>query len=147
MKGRNILSLLLSVILLTGVLASPACVSAAQSDSAAVASSGTTGDCTWKLENGTLTISGEGRMADTVRKDYGSDFTKVIIEPGVTYIGREAFYCCKKLKTVTIAAEKVLIDKDAFDSGVDLTLIGVPGSYTETYAEHKGFTFQEYNSN
>ena len=131
MKGRNILSLLLSVILLTGVLASPAGVSAAHSDSAAVASSGTTGDCTWKLENGTLTISGEGRMADTERKDYGSDFTEVVIEPGVTYIGREAFYCCKKLKTVTIAETVTGIGTWAFAYCEKLPSIVVPDSVTD----------------
>ena len=68
----------------------------------------------------------------------------IFLPKGIEMIPQDVLRGTPNLKTVTIAAEKVLIDKDAFDSGVDLTLIGVPGSYTETYAEHKGFTFQEY---
>ena len=71
----------------------------------------------------------------------------IFLPKGIEMIPQDVLRGTPNLKTVTIAAEKVLIDKDAFDSGVDLTIIGVPGSYTETYAEHKGFTFQEYNSN
>lgn len=70
----------------------------------------------------------------------------IFLPKGIEMIPQDVLRGTPNLKTVTIAAEKVLIDKDAFDSGVDLTLIGVPGSYTETYAEHKGFTFQEYKA-
>lgn len=46
------------------------------------------------------------------------------------------------LKSVTIPAEKILIDIDAFDADSGVTLIGVVGSYTEKYAQQKNLEFR-----
>ena len=54
-----------------------------------------------------------------------------VIEPGVTYIGREAFYCCKKLKTVTIADTVTGIGTWAFAYCEKLPSIVVPDSVTD----------------
>lgn len=94
-----------------------------------------------------------------------SGLTEVLLKDTLEEIGEGVFGGCSKLetvnlpekislipygtfletpnlKTVTIAALKPLIDIDAFDAESSVTLIGVPGSYTEKYAEQKGFNFQ-----
>ena len=66
------------------------------------AANGTCGDnITWSLdENGLLTISGNGAMSDYSTYPNGAPWylhreaiTAVIIEEGVTRIGKGAFYC------------------------------------------------------
>ena len=94
-----------------------------------------------------------------------SGLTEVLLKDALEEIGEGVFGGCSKLetvnlpekislipygtfletpnlKTVTIEALKPLIDIDAFDAESSVTLIGVPGSYTEKYAEQKGFNFQ-----
>ena len=64
---KKIISILLSfVLVITAFYSFPFAVSAAENNSASVgAISGTTGECIWALDdNGTLTISGNGKMAD-----------------------------------------------------------------------------------
>lgn len=59
--------------------------------------SGTIGDLTWTLaDDGTLTVSGTGAMPDLIYDKYpwynlGSSIKKVVIEAGVTHIGRDSF--------------------------------------------------------
>lgn len=80
--------------------------------------SGTDGNISWSVANGTLTISGTGAMNDysspeevpwfeTCIKDYiGEDeglILDVVVEEGITSIGNYAFYSCQHLKTVSIA--------------------------------------------
>ena len=78
---------------------------------ASAATSGTCGDnLTWKLDNGTLTISGTGEM-----KNYSGNLNQsapwhsniksiksVVIEKGVTNIGDYAFSSCNSLTSFTI---------------------------------------------
>ena len=73
---------------------------------------GTCGEnLTWRLSNnGTLTISGTGAMADYTYNtmpwyEYRSSIKSVIINDGVTSIGEYAFYGCSGLASVTIEAE------------------------------------------
>ena len=90
------------------------------------ASSGTCGDnVTWTYyEDGTLEISGEGKM-----KDFLSNFddpftpddnykklpiTTVIINEGVTYIGRNAFCDCGSIETIIIPTSVIKFNSDAF---------------------------------
>ncbi len=61
--------------------------------------SGTSGDVSWTLsDDGTLTFSGEGAMADytstydTPWKTYASQIKKIVFADGVTHIGSYAFY-------------------------------------------------------
>lgn len=67
--------------------------------SAAEIASGTSGEVTWTLsDDGTLTFSGEGAMADysstsaTPWKTYASQIKKVVFASGVTHIGERAFH-------------------------------------------------------
>ena len=63
---------------------------------------------TWKLENGTLTISGTGAMAEYENYNarpwvaYKNDIQKVVIGGEVTTIGKHAFEDCSQLSTVEL---------------------------------------------
>lgn len=69
----------------------------------------TSGECgdnlSWNLENGTLTISGTGKMYDfpdqtAPWKLYRSTITSIQVEPGVTSIGDSAFCGCRAKSVV-----------------------------------------------
>ncbi len=70
--------------------------------------------------------------------------TSVFLPEKITLMSVGAFQDTPKLELVTITAESPFIDIDAFDSESDVALIGIPGSYTEKYAEKKGLTFRAY---
>ena len=79
----------------------------------------------WKLENGILTISGEGDMYDyswddTPWYDLSEEITSVIIENGVTSIGTNAFEHLFNLKSVTLPKELTTIGSYAFSYCTDL---------------------------
>ena len=70
---------------------------------------GTCGETvTWKLENGTLTISGEGSMDDYYNKNdipwnaYRSSITTAVVAEGVTSLCSYAFAECANLTSVTL---------------------------------------------
>ena len=105
-----------------------------------VVDSGFCGDnLTWTLEeNGTLTISGTGRM-DDYRNEYNRPWSRndilsqikyVIIEDGVTSIGDYAFSGCKALGNVMIPDGVTSIGDYAFENCTALTNVAVPGSVT-----------------
>ena len=80
---------------------------------------GTTGDLSWSLSGGTLTISGTGAMADYSRGGspwygYREGITAVIIGNGVTGIGEYAFQGCSGLTSVTIPNSVTTIEENAF---------------------------------
>ncbi len=102
---KKSLAVILTALMLISTV--PITVSAAEATADSVgATSGTTGDCTWTLDDeGTLTISGNGAMGDYTTegapwKDY--EIKKAIIENGVTNIGDYAFYLCKNLSSISI---------------------------------------------
>lgn len=94
----------------------------------------------WKLENGTLTISGTGNMEDYMRLVGGDQntsapwdgqkITQVVIEPGVTSVGAFAFWGCEQLKTVTLPDTVTEIGKFAFEGCVLLREIQLPEGVT-----------------
>lgn len=63
-------------------------------------------DLTWTYKNSVLTIWGNGEIPNygtNYRAPWGgSEVTSVVVKPGVTHIGSEAFYKCEKCKTITI---------------------------------------------
>ena len=99
---------------------------------ASAATSGTCGDnLTWKLDNGTLTISGTGEM-----KNYSGNLNQsapwhsniksiksVVIEKGVTNIGDYAFSWCNSLTSITIPNSITSIGSCTFSSCSSLTSI------------------------
>ena len=69
-----------------------------------------TGQCgdnltyTWDESSGDLTISGQGEMWDNTRVSFGDDdhlVRKLVIENGVTNVGRYLFYCAGGLSSIT----------------------------------------------
>ena len=121
LKLKKSAAYLLSVLLiLSTVLILPFTVSAAEDEGEAV-TAGITGDCTWSADGkGTLTISGNGRMADYELDPDNSQidpdnvklkFTypwnslrikSIVVEEGVTYIGNQAFACFPLLESVSL---------------------------------------------
>ena len=110
-------------------------------ETAWAASSGTCGDkLTWSLsDDGTLTISGTGKM-----KDYGDNYgmsvapwyvgssqvKTVIIEDGVTSIGDRAFDGCTKLTRVVIPDSVTSIGYSSFRGCYSLPSVAIPDSVT-----------------
>ncbi len=124
--------------------------------------SGTCGDnLTWVLDtDGTLTISGTGNMAnysyegDTPWASYRTSIKALVIEPGVTgiganafswctalstavtipesvtYIGSLAFYCCQNMPSVSLPNSLITIGKEAFSGCTSMTSITIPGKVT-----------------
>ncbi|MDR2809599.1 MAG: Ig-like domain-containing protein [Tannerellaceae bacterium] len=110
--------------------------------------SGTTASLTWRLSNGTLTISGNGPMphySSSNRAPWSSHYSNivnVVIENGVTNIGNYAFcdyyssyYYYTNLKSVTISNTVTKIGEYAF-RGSGLESVTIPNSVTsiEGYA-------------
>ena len=110
-------------------------------ETAWAASSGTCGkNVTWSLsDDGTLTISGTGKM-----KDYGDNYgmsvapwyvgssqvKTVIIEDGVTSIGDRAFDGCTKLTRVVIPDSVTSIGYSSFRGCYSLPSVAIPDSVT-----------------
>jgi len=98
---------------------------------------GTIGEnLTWKFENGTLTVSGKGRMPVF---NYGEapwaaimdKITAVVIEEGVTSIGRTSFHSAANLTSVTLPEGLKRIDDYAFYGCTALKTVTIPASVTE----------------
>ena len=103
------------------------------------ATSGTCGDnLTWTLDNGTLTISGTGKMKDYDREDYRpaswysnrKSIKNIVIEKGVTNISTYAFDGCSNLTNITISNSVTSIGGFAFGGCSSLTSITIPNSVT-----------------
>lgn len=109
-------------------------------------------NCTWNLENGTLTISGTGAMADyyfsgkgtnaITTAPWGTDVQNLVINSGITHLGERAFTGLKGVTTLNIPDTVTSIGWDAFwnMSGVSGDLV-VPNSVTSI----GDFAFQEMN--
>ncbi len=87
---------------------------------------------TWTLDsNGTLTISGEGKLDGYYSPFNGNkSITSVILNPGVTCIGNYAFSDCSSLTSVTIPNSVTSIGDYAFYYCKGLTSITIPNSVT-----------------
>ena len=100
------------------------------------ATSGTCGDnLTWTLDdNGTLTISGSGAMANYSEESFvpwrGRSVKTVVIESSVTSIGDRAFYKCSSLESITIPDSVTSIERYAFAGCSSLTSITIPAGVT-----------------
>jgi len=91
--------------------------------------SGTTGQCKWVLNGTVLTIRGEGAMADYnihPRPPWGTAITSVILEDGVTNVGKYAFYDCKELTGISIPNTVTRIGAYAFLNCDDLENVAIP---------------------
>jgi hypothetical protein len=108
--------------------------------SSAWAQGGTTGPLTWQLTgtvpNMTLTISGEGAMPDYESSTfvpwypYIESINTVVVENGVTTIGRISFFNCSNITSITIPNSVTTIGYGAFWGCSALTAIAIPNSVT-----------------
>ena len=112
--------------------------SAAASSVAASTAAATNNSCgegvTWALADGTLTISGTGRMTDYSSNspapwaDQADQITAVVVEAGVTTVGGSSFKGCTNLTTVTLADGVEYIETAAFNGCTALSDITIPES-------------------
>ena len=128
--------LAVSCIALTGCGSSAS--SAASSTASTAASAAAAGDnscgenVTWTLADGTLTISGTGRMTDYSSNspapwaDQADQITTVEVEGTVTSVGATAFKDCTALTTVNIADGVEYIEAGAFNGCTALTEVNIP---------------------
>jgi surface glycoprotein (TIGR04207 family) len=169
--ARKLTALLLSALMVGSVVTAgtaSAGAAAVAGEKSVGASSGTTGDCTWTLDDsGVLTISGEGAMGNYSESvaPWGKGITSTVIENGVTVIGSYAFSGCKGLTSVTIPDSVTSIGEEAFRNCTGLTKIVIPesvgfiqdnafsgcnnvtifgknGSYAQTYADANQLNFK-----
>ena len=129
---RKILPALLALIMVVSIIPmSVFNVSAATSGSC-----GKNVSFNFSSSTGTLTISGTGEMEQYALLDdrpwlsYEDSIKKVIINNGVTSIGKYAFYSCDSLTSITIPDSVTTIGQDAFYSCDSLTSITIPDSVT-----------------
>ena len=97
--------------------------------------SGTCGaNLTWTLdEDGTLTISGTGKMyhwevQNPPWEDHRSSIKTADIQMGAANIGSSAFSGCSNLSSISIPSSVTSIDDFAFDSCSNLSSISIPDS-------------------
>ena len=149
---RKITAILLSVLLCCSAVTSlPVTAFAAETNSAVGVTSGMTGSCTWTFDEatGTLTISGNGKMGDCGHYQfYDYDYyyetlfiwdapwknlsvKQVVINNGVTNIGKWAFYGCKEITSVQIGNGIKTIPFHAFYGCTKLTNITLSNGITE----------------
>ena len=102
--------------------------------------SGVWGSLDWFLDNdGVLTISGTGAIQDIIQPSYNDrpawwacadEILSVVIENGVTAIGKDAFNSCENLTDVTIPSSVRTIDNYAFSNCGSLSSITIPAEVT-----------------
>ena len=113
----------------------PNSVSAATEDEVTVVASGGSLNAHWTLDStGDLTITGDGMMYEYDRetlippwKEFAGQVKRIIIEPGITNIGKYAFYDCRNVTEVEIGASVESIGDRAFGSDY-LTEVRIPAS-------------------
>ena len=94
------------------------------------------GDCTVTLNNGTLTVSGKGAMADYTQSDKRpwhnnrNDITSVVVGSGVTSVGKNAFESFSNLTSVTLPEDFTAIGPYAFCNCSSLQSITIPSTVT-----------------
>ncbi len=150
---KKTVSVILTVLLLLGTFGF-ALTAAAAGNVIARGNCGGEGDgknLAWTLyTDGTLTIVGEGAMADyTPYYNYGSDappwrtyeskLKKVILEEGVSCIGNYAFYSCGLMESIALPAGLTRIGEQAFHECSSLTEVTIP--YGVTSIERHTFSY------
>ena len=89
-------------------------------------------ELSWSIEDGVLTVSGEGWMQDfdtaSASPWYSQrdSITKIVVSEGLTHIGDRAFYQCSNVTEVEIASSVKSIGMWAFFSNSSLNEIVIP---------------------
>ena len=94
------------------------------------------GSCIVTLNNGTLTVSGNGAMADyeiSSNRPWDNnrnDITSVVVESGVTTVGELAFYNFENMTSVTLPEGLTNIGHKTFRACGKLTSVTIPSTVT-----------------
>ena len=128
MKSRIIRMMLCAILMVTGLLFLQVPVRAED------VYSGTTGDCTWEFdrETSTLTISGSGATKEYTFssypewRSYKDTIKKIVVEDGVTRLGKVLFYQCSNVESVELPDSVTYIGNNTFASCTSLTEIELP---------------------
>lgn len=80
---------------------------------------------TYTLNNGTLTISGKGKMPPSMTFKGNKEIKTVVIKKGVTSISNNAFKNCKNMTKVTIPSSVKSIGRTSF-YGTGIKSLKVP---------------------
>ena len=107
----------------------------------AISAQGTCGadgdNLTWTLdENGLLTVSGQGDMADynwdtAPWQEHKDQILQVVIMPGVTSVGLNAFMYCNHLFSVALSEGLERISSGAFQGCYQMQTLTIPASVTD----------------
>lgn len=99
--------------------------------------SGVDGNINWIIKNNVLELSGTGTMYTYSNEynmapwlKYKSQFSKVVINEGITSIGSFAFYQCTGLRTIVIPETVTTIESAAFYYCSSLTGVTLPSKLT-----------------
>ena len=94
--------------------------------------------------DGTLKLYGKGNIPDNCDWSFCGDVTveDVIIEEGITGIGRGAFGFFESIKSITIPMSVMSIDEDVFYDSENVTIYGYYNSYAHKYAEQNNISFE-----
>ena len=84
-------------------------------------------EMTWKQVGDVLYITGRGKLADSAFYR-NSSIRKVVIAPGCTIIGKNAFCCCNQLREVELPEGLLCIGNSAFDCCDQLREVKMPES-------------------
>lgn len=135
MKTKRFLEVLLTLVMVVSLLSGFTLTTSAEE---------TSGSCgenvTWEYntDTKTLTISGSGAMYNTYTStnlppwmaDYKDLIENVVINEGVTNVGKWAFYKCANLQKVIIPNGVTAIELRAFSNCPKLEEINIPSSVT-----------------
>ncbi len=154
---KRLLALILTLAMAISLLSVPVMAAETSQEAdvtvsaqATVATSGTCGSgVNWSYSNGTLTISGSGKMYDYNTQDapWSSDYcednygeyyedyfennvTAIVVKSGVTYIGADAFGDLDRVTSVTLPSSVTAIGAEAFEGMERLTSITLPSNLT-----------------
>lgn len=147
------IAVLCTAAMMTFASAAPSSFSVLRFNESVTVSAGTSGQCgenvTWILDNnGTMTISGLGKMTD-FRCDgspwnYSDKIKKVIVNEGVTNLGDYSFFGCSQLETVILPESLTVIGENSISNCHKLKNLNIPKHLTtikdcamfETEIEH-----------
>lgn len=135
--SKRFLSILTSAALAVSMVLSPL-----QAMAAEVSPAGTTGDVSWSLDAGTLTLSGSGATADYASGTKAEkaapwfaqmdEITRVVVEEGVTALGDRLFYGADNLTEVVFPETSLKsIGEGAFRLCASLEEVTLPDSLEE----------------
>lgn len=133
-RPKSLFSLFLALTMCLSLLPGTARAAVVASGHCGAEGDGT--NLSWTLDDqGTLTISGMGKMADYSIGEapwnaQRASVKTVVIDSGVTSIGDWAFFDCRKLTSVTIPNSVTSIGELAFRDCKSLTNITIPNSVT-----------------